>query len=177
MPGLIGGGGDLTGNTGTLVTGAGILTPEDSSGRIIHFGIREHGMAAAANGLAVSGLLPFVGTFFVFSDYMRPSVRLAAMMRAKVAFVWSHDSVGLGEDGPTHQPIEQLASLRAVPGLRLIRGADANEVAQAWRIHIDGVGPTGNHPDPAEAAGARRDRRTRPRRRGAGRVRARRRRR
>jgi transketolase len=142
VPGLIGGGGDLTGNTGTLVKGAAILTAADASGRVIHFGIREHGMGAAANGLAVSGLLPFVGTFFVFSDYMRPSVRLAAMMRAKVAFVWSHDSVGLGQDGPTHQPIEHLASLRAVPGLRLIRGADANEVAQAWRIHIDGVGPT-----------------------------------
>ena len=89
VPGLIGGGGDLTGNTGTLVKDAAILTPEDASGRIIHFGIREHGMAAAANGIAVSGPLPFVGTFFVFSDYMRPSVRLAAMMRAKVAFVWS----------------------------------------------------------------------------------------
>ena len=99
-------------------------------------------MAAAANGMAVSGLLPFVGTFFVFSDYMRPAVRLAAMMRAKVAFVWTHDSVGLGEDGPTHQPIEQLASLRAMPGLRLIRRADANEVAAAWRVHIDGDGPT-----------------------------------
>jgi transketolase len=142
VPGLIGGGGDLTGNTGTLVKGAAILTPEDASGRIVHFGIREHGMAAAANGIAVSGPLPFVGTFFVFSDYMRPSVRLAAMMRAKVAFVWSHDSVGLGEDGPTHQPIEQLAALRAMPGLRLIRGADANEVAAAWRVHIDGEGPT-----------------------------------
>ena len=143
VPGLIGGGGDLTGNTGTLVKGAAILTPEDASGRVIHFGIREHGMAAAANGIAVSGPLPFVGTFFVFSDYMRPSVRLAAMMGTKVAFVWSHESVGLGEDGPTHQPIEQLPALRAMPGLRLIRGADANEVAAAWRIHIDGEGPTG----------------------------------
>jgi transketolase len=143
VPGLIGGGGDLTGNTGTMVKGAAILTPEDASGRIVHFGIREHGMAAIANGVAVSGPLPFVGTFFVFSDYMRPSVRLAAMMRAKVAFVWSHDSVGLGEDGPTHQPVEHLAALRAMPGLRLIRGADANEVAAAWRVHIDGEGPTG----------------------------------
>jgi transketolase len=143
VPGLVGGGGDLTGNTGTMVKGAEIITPEDASGRILHFGIREHGMAASANGMAVSGLLPFVGTFFVFSDYMRPSVRLAAMMRAKVAFVWSHDSVGLGEDGPTHQPIEHLASLRAMPGLRVIRGADANEVAAAWRVHIDGDGPTG----------------------------------
>jgi transketolase len=143
VPGLIGGGGDLTGNTGTMVKSGGILEPEDASGRIVHFGIREHGMAAAANGVAVSGPLPFVGTFFVFSDYMRPSVRLAAMMRAKVAFVWTHDSVGLGEDGPTHQPIEHLAAMRAMPGLRLIRGADANEVAQAWRVHIDGEGPTG----------------------------------
>ena len=111
--------------------------------------------------MAVSGLLPFVGTFFVFSDYMRPAVRLAAMMRAKVAFVWSHDSVGLGEDGPTHQPIEHLASLRAMPGLRLIRRADANEVAAAWRVHIDGEGPTGDRPHPPEGAGARGHRRAR----------------
>jgi transketolase len=143
VPGLIGGGGDLTGNTGTLVKGAAVLTPEDASGRIVHFGIREHAMAAAANGIATSGLLPFVGTFFVFSDYMRPAVRLAAMMGTRVAFVWSHDSVGLGEDGPTHQPIEHLAALRAVPRLRLIRAADANEVAQAWRVHLEGEGPTG----------------------------------
>jgi transketolase len=143
VPGLIGGGGDLTGNTGTMVKSGGILEPDDASGRIVHFGIREHAMAAAANGVAVSGPLPFVGTFFVFSDYMRPSVRLASMMRAKVAFVWTHDSVGLGEDGPTHQPIEHLAAMRAMPGLRLIRAADANEVAHAWRVHIDGEGPTG----------------------------------
>ncbi|MGQ0823855.1 MAG: transketolase [Actinomycetota bacterium] len=143
VPGLFGGGADLTGNTGTQVKGGGIVTPQDASGRIVHFGIREHGMAAAANGLALNGTLPFVGTFFVFSDYMRPAVRLAAMMGAKVAFVWTHDSVGLGEDGPTHQPIEHLASLRALPGLRLIRCADANEVATAWRVHVDGRGPTG----------------------------------
>ena len=143
VPGLFGGGADLTGNTGTQVKGGGIVTPEDASGRVLHFGIREHGMAAAANGLALNGLIPFVGTFFVFSDYMRPSVRLASMMKAKVAFVWTHDSVGLGEDGPTHQPIEHLASLRAMPGLRLIRCADANEVAAAWQVHIDSDGPTG----------------------------------
>jgi transketolase len=99
-------------------------------------------MGASANGMAVSGLLPAVGTFFVFSDYMRPAVRLASIMRAKVAFVWTHDSVGVGEDGPTHQPVEQLASLRALPGLRVIRPADANEVAAAWRVHLDGEGPT-----------------------------------
>ena len=99
-------------------------------------------MGAAANGMAVSGLLPAVGTFFVFSDYMRPSVRLASIMRTKVAFVWTHDSVGVGEDGPTHEPVEQLASLRAMPGLRVVRPADANETAAAWRVHLDGDGPT-----------------------------------
>ncbi len=99
-------------------------------------------MGAIMNGMATSGLLPFGGTFFVFSDYMRGAVRLAALSGYKVAFVWSHDSIGLGEDGPTHQPIEHLASLRAIPGLRVIRPADANEVAQAWRVHIDRSGPT-----------------------------------
>ena len=118
-------------------------------------------MGAAANGMAVSGLVPCVGTFFVFSDYMRPAVRLAAIMQAKVCFVWSHDSVGLGEDGPTHQPIEQLASLRAMPGLRLIRPADANEVAAAWRVHLDGDGPDRHRAHPPEGAGARRHGRAR----------------
>jgi transketolase len=95
------------------------------------------------NGMALSGgALPFGGTFLIFSDYERPAVRLAALSGAKVAFVWSHDSVGLGEDGPTHQPVEQLMSLRAIPKLRVIRPADANEVPQAWRVHIDGDGPT-----------------------------------
>jgi transketolase len=93
--------------------------------------------------MAVSGTLPVGGTFFVFSDYMRGGVRLAALSGFKVAFVWTHDSVGLGQDGPTHQPIEHLASLRAMPNLRLIRPADANEVAQAWRVHLEGEGPTG----------------------------------
>jgi len=143
VPGLVGGGADLTGNTGTHVADAEVFDPLHHRGRQIHFGVREHGMAGVGNGMAAGGLLPFVGTFFVFSDYMRPAVRLAAMSRYKVAFVWSHDSVGLGEDGPTHQPVEQLASLRAMPGLRLIRPADANEVAAAWRVHIDGEGPTG----------------------------------
>ncbi len=142
VPGLIGGGADLTGNTGTLIKNAGVVTTADKAGRVVHFGIREHGMGSIANGMACSGTLPFVGTFFVFSDYMRPSARLAALARYKVAFVWTHDSVGVGEDGPTHQPIEQLASLRAMPGMSLIRPADANETAYAWRCHIDGVGPT-----------------------------------
>jgi transketolase len=143
VPGLFTGSGDLTGNTGMNVKSLGVFTRDDASGRLIHFGIREHAMAAAANAMALSGLVPCVGTFFTFSDYMRPAVRLASMMGARTCFVWSHDSVGLGEDGPTHQPIEQLASLRAMPELRVIRPADANEVAAAWRVHLEGRGPTG----------------------------------
>jgi transketolase len=134
VPGLIGGGADLTGNTGTELKGQAQITRDDFTGRQVHFGVREHGMGSIMNGMAVSGgALPFGGTFFIFSDYERP---------AKVAFVWSHDSVGLGEDGPTHQPIEHLMAMRAMPGLCLIRPADANEVPQAWRVHIDGEGPT-----------------------------------
>jgi len=142
VPGLIGGGADLTSNTGTLVKGNAIMTPASATGRTIHFGVREHAMGAIANGMALAGALPYVGTFFAFADYCRPAIRLAAVMQAKVAFVFTHDSVGVGEDGPTHQPIEHLASLRCMPRLRLLRPADANEVAQAWRIHIDGDGPT-----------------------------------
>jgi transketolase len=143
VPGLIGGGADLTGNTGTSLKGQSPITRDDFTGRQLHFGVREHGMGSIMNGMAVSGgALPFGGTFLIFSDYERPAVRLAALQHAKVAFVWSHDSVGLGEDGPTHQPIEHLMSLRAIPQLRVIRPADANEVPQAWRVHIDGEGPT-----------------------------------
>ncbi len=143
VPALVGGGADLTGNTGTKLDGHGTIGPHTFGGRQIHWGVREHGMGSVMNGMAMhGGVLPFGGTFFVFSDYMRPTIRLAAMSEAKVAFVWSHDSVGLGEDGPTHQPIEHLASLRAIPQLRVIRPADANEVAAAWRVHIDGTGPT-----------------------------------
>jgi transketolase len=142
VPGLFTGSGDLTGNTGMNVKSLGVFTPSDATGRLVHYGIREHGMAAAANGMGVSGLVPCVGTFFVFSDYMRPAVRLASIMQAKVCFVWTHDSVGVGEDGPTHQPIEHLAALRAMPGLCVIRPADANEVAAAWKVHLDGDGPT-----------------------------------
>ncbi len=142
VPGLFSGSGDLTGNTGMNVKSLGTFTAGNPTGRLIHYGIREHGMGSSANGMAVSGLVPCVGTFFVFSDYMRPAVRLASIMQAKVCFVWTHDSVGVGEDGPTHQPVEQLASLRAMPGLRVIRPADANEVAAAWRVHLDGNGPT-----------------------------------
>ncbi len=120
------------------------MTREEFTGRLVHYGIREFGMAAAMNGMAASGgVLPFGGTFFIFSDYMRGAVRLAALQGTKVGFIWSHDSIGLGEDGPTHQPIEQLASLRAMPGLTVIRPADANESAQALRVHVEGDGPTG----------------------------------
>ena len=143
VPGLLGGGADLTENTGTDLDEQSGITRDDFTGRQLFFGVREHGMGSIMNGMALSGgALPFGGTFLIFSDYERPAVRLAALSRAKVAFVWSHDSIGLGEDGPTHQPVEQLMSLRAIPGLRVIRPADANEVPQAWRVHIDGEGPT-----------------------------------
>jgi transketolase len=142
VPGLLCGGADLTENTGMELKGATPIATHQFGGRQLHFGIREHGMGSVMNGMAVSGTLPAGGTFFVFSDYMRPAARLAALSGYKTAFVWTHDSVGLGEDGPTHQPIEQLASLRAMPNLRVIRPADANETAQAWRVHIEGDGPT-----------------------------------
>ena len=142
VPGLLVGGADLSENTGTLVEGAALLETHRFRGRQLHFGVREHGMGSVMNGMSVSGILPAGGTFFVFSDYMRPAVRLAALSQYKTAFVWTHDSVGVGEDGPTHQPIEHLASLRAMPHLHVVRPADANECAHAWRFHIDGAGPT-----------------------------------
>jgi len=144
VPGLMGGGADLTGNTGTDIEDSGVQSLDDPGGRLIYFGIREHAMAAVLNGIALhGGGIPFGGTFFNFSDYMRPSVRLAALSDAHVVFIWTHDSVGLGEDGPTHQPIEQLAEMRATPKLRVIRPADANETAAAWRVAVDHHGPTG----------------------------------
>src|SRR5439155_14711908 len=144
VPGLMGGGADLTGNTGTDIEDSGVQSREEPGGRLIYFGIREHAMAATMNGIALhGGGLPMGGTFFNFSDYMRPSVRLAAISEAHVVFIWTHDSVGLGEDGPTHQPIEQLAEMRATPKLRVIRPADANETAAAWRVAVDSKGPTG----------------------------------
>lgn len=142
VPGLVGGGADLTGNTGTAVPDAGVIDRHRFGGRQVHFGVREHGMGGVMNGMSVSGLLPFGGTFLVFSDYMRGAVRVAALSGYKVMFVWSHDSIGVGEDGPTHQPIEQIAALRAMPGIRVIRPADANETAEAWRCHINSDGPT-----------------------------------
>ena len=142
VPALICGGADLTGNTGTNIT-AEVLSADNPGGRKLFYGVREHAMGAVANGLALhGGALPVVGTFLVFSDYMRPAVGLAALSGAKTVFVWTHDSIGVGEDGPTHQPIEHLASLRAIPGLSVIRPADANETAQAWQIAVERDGPT-----------------------------------
>lgn len=137
LPELIGGSADLTPSNGTALKGHPVFSKERKDGRYVHFGIREHGMAAIMNGMALhGGLRPFGGTFLIFSDYMRPSVRLAALMGQPVIFVYTHDSIGLGEDGPTHQPIEQLATLRAIPNLTLIRPADASETAEAWRVAI-----------------------------------------
>ena len=143
VPGLIGGSADLTGNTGTKLAGESANSPEHPEGRQIYFGVREHAMGSVLVGLAHhGGTLPFGGTFLVFADYMRPAVRLAAMSRAKAVFVWSHDSVGVGEDGPTHQPVEHVMSLRTIPDLRVIRPADATETAGAWKLAIESDGPT-----------------------------------
>ncbi len=143
VPGLVGGGADLTGNTGTQLKGASVLSRQEPGGRQIHFGIREHAMGAAMNGISGhGGVIPVGGTFFVFSDYMRPAVRLAAIAGHQVIYSWTHDSVGVGEDGPTHQPIEHLASLRAIPDLRVVRPADANETSTAWRDALNHIGPT-----------------------------------
>lgn len=133
LPELIGGSADLTGSNKTDIKGEPAITPELPGARYIHFGVREHAMGGMLNGMALTrGLIPYGGTFLVFSDYMRPSIRLAAMMGLRVIYVFTHDSIGLGEDGPTHQPIGQLAALRAIPKLHVLRPADANEAAYAW---------------------------------------------
>ncbi len=136
VPWLVGGSADLAGSDRTRLkfAGAGDFQAGSYGGRNLHFGVREHGMAAALNGMAVSKIRPFGGTFFNFSDYNKPSIRLAALMEIPTIFIFTHDSIGLGEDGPTHQPIEQLAGLRAMPGLMLMRPADANEVVEAWKV-------------------------------------------
>jgi len=136
VPWMVGGSADLATSDRTRLKfeGAGDFQPGSYGGRNLHFGVREHGMAAALNGMTVSKIRPFGGTFFNFSDYMKPAVRLAALMEIPTIFIYTHDSIGLGEDGPTHQPIEQLPSLRAVPGLVLLRPADANEVVEAWKV-------------------------------------------
>ena len=143
IPGLMAGSADLTENNGVALDDGTAQEQSTPGGAQIHFGIREHAMGGVMNGLALhGGVLPVGGTFFVFSDYMRPAVRLAALSEAHVIYSWTHDSIGLGQDGPTHQPIEQLAAMRAMPGLRVIRPADANETAHAWRIAVDSDGPT-----------------------------------
>ncbi|HEX4148835.1 MAG TPA: transketolase C-terminal domain-containing protein, partial [Pirellulales bacterium] len=134
-PWLIGGAADLSPSTMTMVNyeGAGSFEPGTYTGRNFHFGIREHGMASALNGMALSMLRPYGATFFVFTDYFRPSLRLSAIMKLPVLYVLTHDSIGVGEDGPTHEPIEHLAALRAIPQLITLRPGDANEVAEAYR--------------------------------------------
>lgn len=129
---LLGGSADLSGSNGTLIERSESLSAKNYAGRNIHFGIREHAMGAIMNGLALFGLRPYGGTFLVFSDYMRGAVRLSALMNLPVTYVWTHDSIGLGEDGPTHQPIEHLSSLRLMPNFSVVRPADANETAAAW---------------------------------------------
>jgi transketolase len=151
IPEFWGGSSDLAGSNNTTINGGGSFLPTSSTmkdanpyGRIIHFGIREHAMGAILNGIALHGLTrAFGGTFLVFSDYMRGAVRLAALMNIPSIFIWSHDSIGLGEDGPTHQPVEHIASLRLIPNLAIVRPADANETAIAWREIITRDKPVG----------------------------------
>ena len=137
IPALIGGSADLTSSNNTKTAAQTAISAKDFSGRFIHYGVREHAMAAAMNGMALhGGVIPYSGTFLVFSDYMRPAMRLAAMMGQRVIYVLTHDSIGLGEDGPTHQPIEHLSALRAIPGLRVLRPADAVETAECWQLAL-----------------------------------------
>lgn len=144
LPELIGGSADLTGSNKTDIKGEEPFSRENRSGRYIHFGVREHAMGGLLNGMALyGGLIPYGGTFLIFSDYMKPSIRLAALMHQRVIYVFTHDSVGLGEDGPTHQPIEHLPGLRAIPNLTVIRPGDANETAYAWLAALQhSTGPT-----------------------------------
>jgi transketolase len=137
VPELVGGSADLTHSVNTRTKATGVLSPSEPGGRYIHFGIREHAMAAAMNGMALhKGIIPYGGTFLVFSDYCRPAIRLAALSAQRVIFVFTHDSIGLGEDGPTHQPVEHLAALRAIPNLAVFRPADAVEAAECWALAL-----------------------------------------
>lgn len=144
VPNLIGGSADLAPSNKTVISGSNFIGPDDFGGRNFHFGVREHGMGGILNGMALhGGVIPYGGTFLVFSDYMRPSIRLAALMGIRVIYIFTHDSVGVGEDGPTHQPVEQVAALRAIPNLSVIRPADANEAAEGWRLAVNRAdGPT-----------------------------------
>ncbi len=137
VPELMGGSADLTPSNNTTIKGSDELRPDNLGGRYVHFGIREHGMGAIMNGIALhGGLIPFGGTFLIFSDYMRPPIRLAALMHQHAIYIYTHDSIGLGEDGPTHQPIEQLSALRVIPNMTVIRPADATETAEAWKAAL-----------------------------------------
>ena len=137
LPQLIGGSADLSGSNNTKTNNSKIINSKNFNGNYIHYGVREHGMAAVMNGLALyNGIIPYGGTFLIFSDYCKPSIRLSALMGLKVIYIFSHDSIGLGEDGPTHQPIEQLAGLRAIPNLNVFRPADINETLECWEIAL-----------------------------------------
>ena len=143
IPELIGGSADLTGSNNTKAAGMKPITASDFSGRYIYYGVREHGMAAVMNGLALhGGIVPYGGTFLVFTDYCRPSIRLSALMQQRVIYVMTHDSIGLGEDGPTHQPVEHLASLRAMPGLYVMRPCDTVETAECWQLALNAKQPS-----------------------------------
>jgi len=137
LPNLIGGSADLAGSNNTKTKNHKIIKPGDFSGNYIHYGVREHAMCGVMNGISLhSNLVPYGGTFLIFSDYCKPSIRLAAMMKQRVIYIFTHDSIGLGEDGPTHQPIEQLTSLRSIPNLFVFRPADFIETFECWEIAI-----------------------------------------
>ena len=141
VPNFVGGSADLAPSTNTLMNGIASIATGKFEGRNFHFGIREHGMASILNGMAYyGGVIPYGGTFLIFSDYLRPAIRLASLSKIKPIFVFTHDSIGLGEDGPTHQPVEQLSSLRAIPKVIVIRPADANETVYAWQAAIEHTG-------------------------------------
>ena len=141
LPEMVGGSADLTGSNNTRPKGDDSADAGDYAGRFIHYGVREHGMAAAMNGMALhGGIIPYSGTFLVFSDYCRPAIRLAALMGQRVIHVMTHDSIGLGEDGPTHQPVEHLAALRAIPNLKVFRPCDAVETIECWQLALETTG-------------------------------------
>ena len=141
LPQLIGGSADLSGSNNTKTKNSVIINSKNFKGNYIHYGVREHGMSAVMNGVALyGGLIPYGGTFLIFSDYSKPSIRLSALMGLKVIYIFSHDSIGLGEDGPTHQPIEQLTGLRAIPNLNVFRPADINETLECWEIALKSNG-------------------------------------
>ena len=153
VPSTIGGSADLTGSNNTKTKALEPLTADNYAGRYIYYGIREFGMAAAMNGMALhGGVIPYGGTFLVFTDYARPAIRLSALQNARVIYVMTHDSIGLGEDGPTHQPIEHLQSLRAMPQLDVYRPADAVETAECWALALPSDGPVDPRAHPPESA-------------------------